>query len=274
MYVHIDRLENTEVFIGIQSFHETYRSHVFPVRMSPVLAVELLFFAIFGQTTHEQFKVEIMQPEWTKVLFKLTFGIYMLVSVVVLINLLIAMMSDTYQRIQAQSDIEWKYGLSKLVRNMHRTSTAPSPLNLLTTWMAYLFKLCKKRAANKQRPSLVRLMGLQRTDALSARSRMGAKWLSKVKKSQVAHKDSVALSVVHLSPLGSQLSFNNAVRIDNVVDWEAVRRKYRDLYGEKIGKHTEETKESAETTDPLPAVLESSLVGVPIGNQTAPTSVP
>lgn len=88
--------------------------------MSPVLAVELLFFAIFGQTTHEQFKVELMQPEWTKVLFKLTFGIYMLVSVVVLINLLIAMMSDTYQRIQAQSDIEWKYGLSKLVRNMHR----------------------------------------------------------------------------------------------------------------------------------------------------------
>lgn len=94
--------------------------HVFPVRMSPILAVELLFFAIFGQTTHEQFKVESNQPEWTTILFKLAFGIYMLVSVVVLINLLIAMMSDTYQRIQAQSDIEWKYGLSKLIRNMHR----------------------------------------------------------------------------------------------------------------------------------------------------------
>ncbi|XP_076239069.1 no mechanoreceptor potential C isoform X1 [Calliopsis andreniformis] len=238
------------------------------IRMSPVLAVEFLFFAIFGQTTHEQFKVEKMQPEWTKVLFKLTFGIYMLVSVVVLINLLIAMMSDTYQRIQAQSDIEWKYGLSKLVRNMHRTSTAPSPLNLFTTWLAYLYKLCKKRAANKQRPSLVRLMGLQRADALSPRSRMGAKWLSKVKKTQVAHKDSVALSVVHLSPLGSQLSFSNAVRIDNVVDWEAVRRKYRDLYGEKIEKHTEEPKESTEH-DPL----QTSLVAVPTGNQTTSTSI-
>lgn len=82
--------------------------------------IELLFFAIFGQTTHEQLKEEIHQPNWTTVFFKLAFGIYMLVSVVVLINLLIAMMSDTYQRIQAQSDIEWKYGLSKLVRNMHR----------------------------------------------------------------------------------------------------------------------------------------------------------
>lgn len=92
------------------------------VKMNPILAVELLFFAIFGQTTHEQFKIHKgnEQPGWTTGLFKLAFGIYMLVSVVVLINLLIAMMSDTYQRIQAQSDIEWKYGLSKLVRNMHR----------------------------------------------------------------------------------------------------------------------------------------------------------
>ena len=56
----------------------------------------------------------------------------MLVTTVVLINLLIAMMSDTYQRIQvvslflqerpiyiffqAQSDVEWKFGLSKLIR--------------------------------------------------------------------------------------------------------------------------------------------------------------
>lgn len=92
---------------------------------------------------------------------------------------------------------------------------------------------------------------------------MGAKWLSKIKKNtQVGtHKDSVALSVVHLSPLGSQLSFSNAVKIDNVVDWDVVRRKYRDLYGEKIEekpieeKPIEESKESIE--NPL-AVLEGS----------------
>lgn len=102
---------------------------------------------------------------------------------------------------------------------------------------------------------------------------MGAKWLSKVKKGQVAHKDSVALSVVHLSPLGSQLSFSNVVRIDNVVDWEAVRRKYRDLYGEKIEKHSEESKEHAEH-DPPAATLENSLVAVPAASQIASTPVP
>lgn len=81
--------------------------------MNPISSFELLFFAVFGQTTTEQTQVDRQemlktsntkfkpnQPYWTEYLFKIVFGIYMLVSVVVLINLLIAMMSDTYQRIQ------------------------------------------------------------------------------------------------------------------------------------------------------------------------------
>lgn len=174
-------------------------------------------------------------------------GIYMLVSVVVLINLLIAMMSDTYQRIQAQSDIEWKYGLSKLVRNMHRTNTAPSPLNLLTTWMTYLFKHCKKRAAKKQRPSLVRLMGLQRTDALSPRSKMATKWLSKVKKTQVGHKESIALSVVQLSPLAvnyrsvtlsESITLSIGKRSDESIEIFMVKRSKNMLKNRKILSNT------------------------------------
>ena len=39
-------------------------------------------------------------PAQLSYLFQLVFGLYMLVTTVVLINLLIAMMSDTYQRIQ------------------------------------------------------------------------------------------------------------------------------------------------------------------------------
>lgn len=75
--------------------------------MHPINSFELLFFAVFGQTTTEQTQVDKIknlatptQPYWVEYLFKIVFGIYMLVSVVVLINLLIAMMSDTYQRIQ------------------------------------------------------------------------------------------------------------------------------------------------------------------------------
>lgn len=87
---------------------------LFSVRMNPIKAFELLFFAVFGQTstdstqldkasdtqwTEEEIQI-IKDRSWTEVLFKIVFGVYMLVSVIVLINLLIAMMSDTYQRIQ------------------------------------------------------------------------------------------------------------------------------------------------------------------------------
>ena len=44
--------------------------------------------------------METAQPEWTLFFYKIVFGFYMLVTTVVLINMLIAMMSDTYQRIQ------------------------------------------------------------------------------------------------------------------------------------------------------------------------------
>jgi hypothetical protein len=69
--------------------------------MTPIIAFERLFFAVFGQTSPDDINSQRQsRPEWTENLFKLVYGIYMLVSVIVLINLLIAMMSDTYQRIQ------------------------------------------------------------------------------------------------------------------------------------------------------------------------------
>lgn len=70
----------------------------------------MLFFAVFGQTTYDEMIIRAprnepsYRPDWTNNLFKVVFGIYMLVSVVVLINLLIAMMSDTYQRIQVNKE--------------------------------------------------------------------------------------------------------------------------------------------------------------------------
>lgn len=68
----------------------------------------LLFFGVFGQTKTEQVKIDKantdiqlrQQPTQTDFLYKILFGIYMLVAIVVLRNLLTAMMSDTYHRIQ------------------------------------------------------------------------------------------------------------------------------------------------------------------------------
>lgn len=55
--------------------------------------------------------------------------------------------------------------------------------------------------------------------------------------------DSAALSVAHLSPLGSQLSFSSSLnRIENVTDWDSIAKKYRALMGET----TETSQQSAD----------------------------
>ena len=104
-------------------------------------------------------------------MFKLVFASYLTLSIIVLINLLIAMMSDTYCRIQEQSDIgkldvcnmfiqneyncsEWKFGLAKLIRNMQRTFVAPTPLNLFTTWMVLIRKRYLELKADRFRAKM------------------------------------------------------------------------------------------------------------------------
>lgn len=76
----------------------------FSVLLNPIKSFELLSFAVFGQFNSTQIdridSLQRMQPEETDYIFELVLGVYLLVSVVVLINLLVAMMSDTYRTIQ------------------------------------------------------------------------------------------------------------------------------------------------------------------------------
>jgi len=57
--------------------------------------------------------------------------IYVVVAVVVLMNLLIAMMSNTYSRIQEQSTTEWRLLFAELVKEYTETPLLPPPLSVL-----------------------------------------------------------------------------------------------------------------------------------------------
>ena len=70
---------------------------------TPLHTLEMMFFSIFGLVdTYDYLPPLNSHPAWSQTLIKFVFGSYMIVAVVVLINLLIAMMSDTYQRIQVR----------------------------------------------------------------------------------------------------------------------------------------------------------------------------
>eukprot|EP00794_Sanderia_malayensis_P004801 gene4801-5428_t len=106
---------------------------------------EHLFFAMFGLTGKSDLVMfnSTTNPPATKYLALVIFGLYEIIIIIVLINLLIAMMSNTYTRIEERSDIEWKFGRAKMIRNMTKTVSTPAPLNIITTLMM-IFKVVFK----------------------------------------------------------------------------------------------------------------------------------
>lgn len=57
--------------------------------------------------------------------------------------------------------------------------------------------------------------------------------------------ESISVSVVHLSPYGSQISFASlSNRIETVTDWDSIAKKYRALQGASENDEREDTKAS------------------------------
>eukprot|EP00899_Mesostigma_viride_P024786 jgi/Mesvir1/5492/Mv15537-RA.3 len=75
-------------------------------------------------------------------------GIYVLIAQILLINLLIAMMSDTYGKVRDNSDREWKMARFNVIVEFIDSSEIPPPFTLLGAFKAWswLRSHCKGRA--------------------------------------------------------------------------------------------------------------------------------
>ncbi|XP_075545338.1 no mechanoreceptor potential C [Dermacentor variabilis] len=173
---------------------------------SPINTFEMLFFSLFGLVEPDYMPPLHLSPPFAKIIVKVVFGVYMMVTVVVLINLLIAMMSDTYQRIQAQSDTEWKFGRAKLIRNMKRASPAPAPLNCLTFVPELIMNKCSlKKVKGGSTLSMLKDMGSGQTQSRT-NSAAGARGNRRI------------------MPLEEMMQGMN--KLTNVVDWPSISNKY------------------------------------------------
>ncbi|CAL8401181.1 unnamed protein product [Boreogadus saida] len=93
------------------------------------------------------------------------FGTYNIISLVVLLNMLIAMMNNSYQHIADHADIEWKFARTKLwMSYFEEGGTLPSPFNIipspksawyLTCWIKR--QVCKR--TRSQRPKTFGTLG-------------------------------------------------------------------------------------------------------------------
>uniref|UniRef100_A0A8C3GJB0 Transient receptor potential cation channel subfamily C member 4 n=1 Tax=Cairina moschata TaxID=8855 RepID=A0A8C3GJB0_CAIMO len=118
--------------------------------------LQSLFWSIFGLIN---LYVTNVQPkhEFTEFVGATMFGTYNVISLVVLLNMLIAMMNNSYQLIADHADIEWKFARTKLwMSYFEEGGTLPTPFNVIPSpkslW--YLIKwlwrhLCKKKIRRK-----------------------------------------------------------------------------------------------------------------------------
>ncbi|KOC68495.1 Transient-receptor-potential-like protein [Habropoda laboriosa] len=110
-----------------------------------------LFWASFGGIGIESFELTGIKS-YTRFWGLLMFGSYSVINVIVLLNLLIAMMSNSYAVIEERADTEWKFARTKLwMSYFEEGGTLPPPFNILPP-PKLIFRLCglqKKKVARE-----------------------------------------------------------------------------------------------------------------------------
>ncbi|XP_045539384.1 transient-receptor-potential-like protein [Papilio machaon] len=113
-------------------------------------ASQSLFWASFGMVGLENFELAGIKS-YTRFWGLLMFGSYSVINVIVLLNLLIAMMSNSYAMIDEHSDVEWKFARTRLwMSYFDEGATLPPPFNIFPT-PKLICKLLGLRKKDKMR---------------------------------------------------------------------------------------------------------------------------
>ncbi|KAM7359756.1 transient receptor potential protein-like isoform 2-T2 [Cochliomyia hominivorax] len=114
-----------------------------------------LFWASFGLVDLVSFDLAGIKS-FTRFWALLMFGSYSVINIIVLLNMLIAMMSNSYQIISERADVEWKFARSQLWMSYFEDGgTVPPPFNMFPS-----VKLMRK-VFGKQRPKRTRSVMLK-----------------------------------------------------------------------------------------------------------------
>ncbi|GAU98761.1 hypothetical protein RvY_09867-2 [Ramazzottius varieornatus] len=211
---------SSAMFLDTQQPNMTESGYYYPhsviidMASDPLVSFQYLYFALFGLVDPTHMPAAPNSPPFSSTLIKILVMIFLMVTMVVLINLLIAMLSDTYQRIQARSDLEWKFGRAKLIINTQKSAISPPPLNVITVSATYAYKGLKKCM------SMRRGGGSGSTEELAPSgktSREGSHVLSWRKSFQDSGEGGAS---AHFKKVPVK-------RLVDVIDWESVVSAYR-----------------------------------------------
>eukprot|EP00056_Hartaetosiga_gracilis_P013278 m.219108 g.219108 ORF g.219108 m.219108 type:complete len:652 (+) comp13821_c0_seq16:543-2498(+) len=104
-------------------------------------SLRTMFWSIFGLVDVDLLSVDGHRGSTITLIGEIVYGCYMIMVFVLLINLFIAVITNTYQRIADNSDVVWKFARARLIREVVRYPAVPPPLNLISEPIYFLLRL-------------------------------------------------------------------------------------------------------------------------------------
>ncbi|XP_031214741.1 short transient receptor potential channel 7 isoform X3 [Mastomys coucha] len=143
--------------IGMFNLYSYYRGAKYnPAFTTVEESFKTLFWSIFGLS--EVISVVLKYDhKFIENIGYVLYGVYNVTMVVVLLNMLIAMINNSYQEIEEDADVEWKFARAKLwLSYFDEGRTLPAPFNLVPSPKSFyylimrikmcLIKLCQSKA--------------------------------------------------------------------------------------------------------------------------------
>ncbi len=93
-----------------------------------------MFFAIYALGADDDMLIEPFQNTLTPNIGFILFASFHVTNITVLMSMLIAMLTTSYEAIQEDADVEWKFARTRLYMEFIKDgSTLPIPLNIIPT---------------------------------------------------------------------------------------------------------------------------------------------
>ncbi|KAF7697167.1 hypothetical protein HF521_005585 [Silurus meridionalis] len=130
----------TAFLCGINNIYVSYTESIYLGRFNETF--QFLFWTMFGVVNKEY----VDMPDFVLAQFvgRILYGIFTLLIVIVLLNMFVAMITNSYQKIEDDADVEWKFARSKLYLNYFREGlTMPVPFNIIPSPKAFFYLIRK-----------------------------------------------------------------------------------------------------------------------------------
>ncbi|XP_041481889.1 short transient receptor potential channel 5-like [Lytechinus variegatus] len=118
-----------------------------------------LFWALFGLPEMNIVDIRGVDHEFTETVGLMLYAAYHVIAIVVLLNVLIAMMSNTYTRIEDDSEVQWKFSRSKLWMSYFAgRGSLPAPFNVIPTpkSMLYFYRWLRGKLGSEKHRQAIR----------------------------------------------------------------------------------------------------------------------